>query len=250
MDRSSTPMPLALIIVTSYCGPFYDDGKKTGAYFSEILHPYEAFTRNCFQVEFASETGHVGFDEHSIVPPAVTGEELRVLHDNSHPLMRALHSAVQRVDSLDINRYDIVFVAGGHGTLFDMPRSGDIQKFLAGMYEAGKIVAAVCHGPVVLPFVHLKGGTPLVEGKRITGFTRKGEEMVGVMGTMQKHNFKTIEDLAESAGAVFKQKEDPFEEYVVLDGHLVTGTNPASARRTAEVAVEAWKRVETHACVY
>ena len=44
---------------------------------------------------------------------------------------------------------------------------------------SGKIISAVCHGPAGLVLAKGADGSPLVKGKKVTGFTNSEEEAVG-----------------------------------------------------------------------
>lgn len=70
---SSQPLR-ALISITSYNGVFYDGGKRTGLYWSEALHPFNVFRDAGIDVEVASETGTMGYDEHSLEGDALDPE--------------------------------------------------------------------------------------------------------------------------------------------------------------------------------
>ena len=75
--------------------------------------------------------------------------------------------------------YAAVYVVGGKGAMFDLPRDTALTSLLADAYERGAVVGAVCHGPAALVDVRLRDGTPLVHGKTITGFTNEEEALFG-----------------------------------------------------------------------
>lgn len=126
--------------------------------------------------------------------------------------------------------FDAVFYPGGHGPMFDLAVDATSQKLIADFYAAGKPVAAVCHGPVALVGVKLPDSTPLLKGKTATGFTNAEEEI------MQTVKFipELLEDAMKKAGAGFVKADEPWGEKVVVDGNLITGQNPASAKGVGE----------------
>jgi len=83
-----------------------------------------------------------------------------------------------KLSSLDAKDFDCVFFAGGHGTMFDFPGNSDVNSFTIAMWESGKVVSAVCHGPAALTEIKLSNGDFLVKGRKVTGFTNDEE---GVM---------------------------------------------------------------------
>lgn len=133
-----------------------------------------------------------------------------------------------------VAQYDAVFYPGGHGPMYDLPFDAESHKIIAAFFEAGKPTSAVCHAPVVLANVTLKDDSVLVKGKKVTGFTNSEEEAVGLTDAMPY----LLEDRLKEQGADFS-KADDWAEYVVVDGNLITGQNPASAKAVGEAIVKA-----------
>ncbi|ORX97968.1 class I glutamine amidotransferase-like protein, partial [Basidiobolus meristosporus CBS 931.73] len=75
----------ALLSITSYHGPLYADGSKTGLFYTEALHPYEELVKAGFEVDLASETGHYGIDDHSLEKDFLSGDDEKIYHDPKHP---------------------------------------------------------------------------------------------------------------------------------------------------------------------
>lgn len=116
--------------------------------------------------------------------------------------------------------------------MWDLPDSEAVQGATASGYESGGVVAAVCHGPAALVNVKLAGGEPLVKGRKVAAFTNAEEAAVQLTDTMPF----LLESRLEEAGAEVQTAAD-FSENVVVDGRLITGQNPASARLTAQKVV-------------
>lgn len=230
------PSKKVVLAVSGYYGPFYPDGKNTGAYFSEIYHPYKVFIKQGFEVVIASENGKVGLDDHSVASPAVTEDESKLLEVRSDPFFSLLNKVV-KASSLKAEDFSIFFAAGGHGTIFDFETASDLQKLAADIFELGGVVAAVCHGPVILGNVELSNGEKLIHNKRVTGFTDEGEVLVGLDKVLKEKKYPWVSQILKDAGAQYEQPNDPWADFTVSDQRVVTGTNPASATTTAEKAI-------------
>lgn len=103
----------------------------------------------------------------------------------------------------------------------------------ASVYSQGGVVGAVCHGPAALVNLKLPDGISLVSGKKVAVFINEEEKtgLTKVMPYLLQDSFEGMK-----AGVV---TAEPFTENAVRDGRLVTGQNPASAKKAAELFVEA-----------
>ena len=72
-------------------------------------------------------------------------------------------------------------------------------------------------------------GQPLVKGKRVTGFTNDEEEAVHLTKVVPF----LVEDELKRLGGLYEKVEN-WKAFVVSDGRLVTGQNPASSKPAAE----------------
>lgn len=232
-----SPPKKVLLAVTSYNGVFYDDGQKTGLFVVEALHPYDIFKENGYQVDFVSETGTFGFDEHSLVPDFLSGKDLEVYKDPKSEFNQNLKKMKKAAD-VKAEEYDIFFASAGHATLFDYPKAKYLQGLLQSIWANGGVVAAVCHGGAIFENLTDKNtGRPLIEGKSITGFTDIGEAILKVDVAMKKNNLLSIEDIAKKYGAKYLAPLGPWDDFSIADGKLITGVNPASAGSTAKRAI-------------
>jgi putative intracellular protease/amidase len=132
------------------------------------------------------------------------------------------------------DEYDAYFVVGGHGAMWDLPRSKDLQRLLARADRNGKVIAAVCHGPAALVNVIGQGGKPLLSGRRVTGFSNSEERAV----KLDKVVPFALQSKMEAAGGRYQARPD-FQAFAVRDGRLVTGQNPASAPEAARLVLQA-----------
>lgn len=215
----------ALIVLTSH-GELGDTGRATGFYLPEAAHPWQVFTGVGMQVDLVSVRGG---------KPPVDGEDLsdpvqkEFLDD---PEMTGKLEHTLKPGQIDPADYDVVLYAGGHGVMWDFPGNSELAALARQVYEAGGIVAAVCHGPAGLVDLTLSDGSYLVAGKRVAAFTDAEEAAVGLTEVVP---FLLASTLVER-GAEHVPAPN-FQVQVVTDGRLVTGQNPASATGTAEAVV-------------
>jgi putative intracellular protease/amidase len=135
---------------------------------------------------------------------------------------------------VNVADYDAIYLAGGHGTMWDF-RSAELGRLLAEFYESGKIVSAVCHGPVGFLESKLSDGSWLVQGKDLTGFSWAEEQ------ADNRHDIVpfNLEEELKARGARYTRALLPFGKHIVEDGQLITGQNPASARGVGEAVARA-----------
>lgn len=126
--------------------------------------------------------------------------------------------------------HDAIFFTGGHAVMYDFPENVGLQRITREMYERGDVVASVCHGYCGLLETTLFDGSHLVAGKEMTGFAWR-EEVLARVDKLVPYN---AEQRSKDRGAHYRKALLPFVSYVVVDGNLVTGQNPGSARATAE----------------
>lgn len=221
----------ALIVVSSN-DRLGDTGKKTGWYLSEVTHLYYPLVEIGYTVDFASPKGGAApMDESSRKLDDVDNK--RFLEDAG--VMERIRSTIP-IAKIDPAKYDVIHVAGGHGVMWDFPEDRELQRVVAGIYEHGGIVAAVCHGPAALVDIELSNGTYLVAGQDVSAFTNAEEEAVGLTQAMPF----PLQTKLESRGAKF-HAGGLWASQVSVSGRLITGQNPQSARALATKVVEAAK---------
>ena len=135
-----------------------------------------------------------------------------------------------RLAEVAADRFDAVFIPGGHGPMMDLVNDQKLQRLLAAFDRDGKMVAAVCHGPAALLNVRNAAGEPLVKGRKVTGFTNVEERLVMLHSVVPF----LLEDALKERGANFESALLPFFSHVVRDENLITGQNPASSTKVAE----------------
>jgi putative intracellular protease/amidase len=219
-----------LMILTSH-DQLGATGRKTGFWLEELAAPYYAFKDAGAEIVLASpKGGQPPLDPKSDEPSAQTEFTTRFKADAAANVQLA---NTVRVDSVDQADFDTVFYPGGHGPLWDLAEDRDSIALIEAFLAANKPVAVVCHAPGVLRHVKNADGTPLVQGRQVTGFTNTEEEAVGLTEIVPF----LVEDELKAQGGVFSRTDD-WGVHVVTDGLLTTGQNPASSEAAAKVLLE------------
>lgn len=202
-------------------------GHATGAWSEEITGPYYVFKEaGCSITVCSIKGGDITIDQGSLSDQFKTENDKRMELEGNVAL-----KGTPTLASQSIANYDIVFFAGGHGTCVDFP-TVEVGNVVSQALSSGKVVAAVCHGPMALVEAKTSTGEPVVKGKKIAAFTDVEEGQVGLSG---KVPFLLEAKLTE-LGAVI-QKGDPWSDTTVADGNLVTGQNPQSSVSVAKLAI-------------
>ena len=210
-----------LIVLTSH-DRLGDTGKPTGLWLEELAAPYYVFKDAGVAMVLASpKGGQPPIDPVSDAPDAQTDATRRF---NADVEAIARLADTERLNSIDSTAFDAVFYPGGHGPLWDLAEDGDSIALIEAMIAAGKPIAAVCHAPAVFRHTRAPDGTPLVDGKAVTGFSNAEEAAVGLTGVVPF----LVENMLKAKGGIYRSTAD-WGVNVVTDGMLVTGQNPASS---------------------
>lgn len=214
-----------LMVLTSH-DKLGDTGKKTGFWLEEFAAPYYVFKDAGVDITLASpKGGQPPLDPGSDTDDAQTKatERFKADKDANSTLART-----EILSTIKADGFDAIFFPGGHGPLWDLAEDSDSTKLIETFAQSDKPVGAVCHAPAV--FKHPKGadGKPLVSGKTVTGFTNTEEEGVGLTDVVPF----LVEDMLKANGGKY-EKGDDWASFVVVDGKLVTGQNPASSEEAA-----------------
>ena len=219
-----------VMVLTSY-DKLGDTGKKTGLWLEEFAAPYYLFKDVGAEITLASpKGGQPPLDPKSDDPASQTSVIQRFKNDKE--AQQALANTV-KLSNIKAEDYAAVFYPGGHGPLWDLSEDRDSIALIEALYAAGKPVAAVCHGPAVFRHTKMADGLPLVQGKSVTGFANTEEAAIGLTGIVPF----LVEDLLKNNGGNYSKAED-WQSYVVTDGNLITGQNPASSEAAARALLE------------
>ena len=219
-----------LMVLTSH-DKLGDTGRKTGFWLEEFAAPYYTFKDAGAEIVLASpKGGQPPLDPKSNEPDFQTDLTRRFEAD---PDAKAQLAATVRLDSIRVEDFDTVFYPGGHGPMWDLVEDQSSIRLLEAMVGAGKPVALVCHAPGALRHVKTADGKPLVQGKKVTGFTNTEEEAVGLTKVVPF----LVEDELKAKGGIFSKTAD-WQPYVLTDGLLITGQNPASSAPAAKALLK------------
>ena len=215
-----------LMVLTSH-EQLGDTGRKTGFWLEELAAPYYVFKDAGAEVVLASpKGGRPPLDPKSNEPGFQTDLTRRFEADRD---ANAVLADTVRLDGVNPEGFDAVFYPGGHGPLWDLAEDPASVRLIETTLKAGRPVTLVCHAPGVLRHAKAPDGRPLVDGKEVTGFTNTEEEAVGLTQVVPF----LVEDELKRNGGRFSKAGD-WEPYVVADGLLITGQNPASSGPAAE----------------
>ena len=223
-------MKKVLMVLTSH-DTLGNTGRKTGFWLEELAAPYYVFKDAGMDIVLASPAGgQPPLDPKSNEPSFQTEMTHRFEADAAATAQLA---ATVRLDTVDQADFDTVFYPGGHGPLWDLAEDRHSIALIEAFVAAGKPVALVCHAPGVLRHVKAADGRPLVEGKKVSGFTNTEEEGVGLTEVVPF----LVEDELRKLGGDYSKGPD-WASYVVRDGLLITGQNPGSSAAAAALLLQ------------
>lgn len=222
-----------LMVLTSH-SELGNTGKKTGFWIEEFATPYYVFIDSGASITIASpKGGQPPIDPSSDTAENQTPAVIRFKADKS---LQKILSETHLLSTISSSDYDAVFYPGGHGPLWDLTNDEDSIILIEHFWNTKKPVAAVCHAPSVLLNVKDDEGNLLVKGKNVTGFTNSEEAAVGLTEIVPF----LLENELKNKGGIYSKKED-WASYVVKDGLLITGQNPASSEAVAKELLKALK---------
>ena len=218
-----------LIVLTSH-DQLGDTGKKTGFWLEEFTSPYYEFLDAGADITLASpKGGQPPLDPKSDEQDAQTVTTQRFRNDKDAQKVLATTRKLSEVYESD---FDAIFYPGGHGPLWDLAEDADSIALIEAFWRADKPVAAVCHAPGVFRHVEIDD-VPLVKDKHVTGFSNSEEEAVQLTEVVPF----LVEDELKKNGGEYSKAAD-WRPYVLVDGKLITGQNPASSAGVAQALLK------------
>jgi putative intracellular protease/amidase len=217
-----------VLAIATNSGPNLHYG-QTGLWLSELTHFTHALAEAGHHVDIASpKGGKIPLDVRSAAPGQMK-DPANVAFMNEPRFRDTLENSIA-VKDMDPSKYDVIYLSGGHGTMWDFRQSPELQKVITEMFSSGKLVTGVCHG--VCGFIDSvdKEGRSIVQGKRVTGFTNLEDRLAGSL----KYMPYLLEDDLKKAGAVYRKNFLPFTVRIEEEGNLITGQNPMSAKALAQ----------------
>ena len=227
------PTNRILIIVTNV-GEYETVGFRTGLWLGEMTHFWDVAEKAGYQMDIASPSGgYVPIDPESLAASVLKDGDTHKRYEDRTYMNRLLDT--MKVSDSDPAAYDAIYMTGGHGVCFDFPKSEPLAKLTATMFESGKVVSAVCHGPAGLHEVKLSSGDYLIAGKNVTGFSWNEEVKAGREQAVPYN----LEEELQKRGAKYGKAWMAFSSHVVEDGLLITGQNPQSSASIARAVADA-----------
>jgi putative intracellular protease/amidase len=240
--------PKRVAIVISNPATSTTTGWPVGFWWSELSHPYLAFTEKGYEVEiFSPDGGKCAADAMSDPrdPTKYSSTDLISMGFIATPELAAKVEVTRKISELKVADFDAIVVAGGQAPMFTFDKATALHKKFVEFYESGKVTAALCHGVAILKYAKLSNGEPLAKGKTVTGFANVEEDFadnaVWSMNLLAraKHVMPwRIEDELKKLGANYIQT-GLWRGFAVRDGNLITGQQNFSGMETAEKIIKA-----------
>jgi len=209
-----------LIVTTNYSGDDNSSLKETGVYLEEFAVPYLVFKATGYDITVASPLGGISpVDEGSMScsNPMEWDECIKILRETT------------KLSEIDYKDYDVLFLPGGHGPMFDLAKDLQLKEIVEYFYKHNKIISAICHGPAGLLLAKDNTGESILKGKKVTALTNKEEH---ITKTDEAVPF-LLETELRKLGAKFEDAA-PWSEHVCVDKNIITGQNPQSSLLLAE----------------
>jgi putative intracellular protease/amidase len=219
--------PIKILIVATSQEQMGDTNRKTGLWLEELAVPYYIFKDAGAVITLASpKGGPVPLDpkSESIIVSSSTTRRFQ-----KDPEINSWLSHAELLDTLKADNYDLVFLPGGHGPMWDFPGNEALAQLLEEFYRLNKLIGATSHGIAALVSLKNKTGEPLMKGRQLTGYSNSEEKVSGLTDIVPF----LLESRLASLGAVYSKGTD-FESHVVADGNFITGQNSASAKEVAK----------------
>lgn len=224
-------MTKRILNVVTNVAHYADPNEPTGLWLSELTHAYHVFDEAGYEQTIVSPKGGLSpLEPRSLKFPNYDKSAKAWKADDAKMALLADTASPDQIDSAD---FDAIYFTGGHAVMFDFPDSEGLQRITRELFERGAVVSSVCHGYAGLLNTRLSDGSLLVAGRKLTGFSWR-EEVLARVDKLVPYN---VEEEMKQRGARYEKGLVPFTSYVVVDGRLVTGQNPGSAKETAKKVV-------------
>lgn len=223
---------MKILIVVTGTGFYANRDLPTGLWLSEFTHIYHSAKERGYEITIANpKGGNIPVDPESLKPIII--DKLSKEYWENPVFKEILHHA-KPLEDVSGQQFDCIYLAGGHGTMYDFPNNTVLQGIVKKQYESNRIVAAICHGVCGLLNVRLSGGEYLIKDKEITGFSWFEESLAKRKDEVPFN----LEASLKERGAHYKKAVIPMTSKVVVDNNLITGQNPFSSKEMAEVVID------------
>lgn len=227
-------MSRKMLVVLTTTEKYPTINRATGIWLGEAVHFVERVEKAGYEVDYLTPNGgYTPIDPHSLA----LAEPIDWAWYHNRDFMNRL-GATHKPSEVNPDDYVAIYFVGGHGVMWDFPDNQDFQALSRRIYEAGGYVASVCHGVAGLLNITLSDGTPLIEGRQITGFSNEEERQAELD---QYVPFMTEDEIVRR-GARYVKAAEPWAAFAVADQRVVTGQNPASGAAVADLLIQALGR--------
>lgn len=223
-------MSKKILVVLTNTAKYPTLKRATGLWLGEAVHFVEVVEKSGYAVDYVSPNGgYIPIDPHSLqMAPDLDWQ----WYDDKQFMNRL--GATLSPGQVKPDDYSAIYYTGGHGVIWDFPDNTALQELARRIYEKGGVVASVCHGAVGLLNIKLSDNTLLVKDREVTGFSNTEEQLAELDKVVP---YLTENELG-ARGGKYKKHEEPWAEFVVCDGRLITGQNPASSALVAKKVLE------------
>ena len=222
---------MKILMVVTGTGMFLDGKQETGLWLSELTHIYDRAKKRGYDIVIASPKGGDTPVDPMSLKTMYMDKLSKSCWDDSE--FRDVLRHTKSLDEVSGEMFDCIYLAGGHGAMFDFTDNAVLQELIKNHYESNKIVGAICHGVCGLLNVKLSDGQYLVKDKKVTGFSWFEE---GLAGKKKEVPFD-LESALKERRADYKKSLIPMMPEVVADGNLITGQDPFSSEKMAETVM-------------
>lgn len=230
-QNQAAPAPKKVLFVLTSHAEMGETGEKTGFWAEEFAAPYYYLLDHDVEITLASpKGGQPPIDPRSKAEGAQTEATKRLFSDDQALQKLANTMVLAKVDEAN---YDAVFYPGGHGPLWDLAEDEHSIALIEAFYKKDKPVGAVCHAPAIFKNAKDENGMPLVKQKRVTGFSNTEEEAAGLTDVVPF----LVENMLKNNEGIYSKGEN-WTEHAVQDGMLITGQNPASSEKVADMLLQ------------
>lgn len=231
-------MMMKILIIVTGIAMYEGSNLPTGLWLSELTHIYHSAKEQGYEITIASpKGGNTPIDPESLKPLTLDKISKNYWEDTSFKKMLQHTKSLQEISG---TQFDCVYLAGGHGTMYDFPNDTVLQTIIRKQYENNRMVAAICHGVGGLLNVKLSNGEYLIKGKTMTGFSWFEE----TLANRKKKVPFNLEALLKEKKPNYKKAFIPMTSKVIVDGNLLTGQNPFSSKEMAKVVMQQLKEMQ------
>lgn len=220
-----------LIIVTG-TATFANGKLPTGLWLSEFTHIYHSAKESGYAITVANPKGGCTPVDPESLKPLLLDEMSKKYWEK--PEFKDMLDHADSLDDVLERQYDCVYLAGGHGAMYDFPDNAVLKAIIKKQYESGKLVSAICHGVSGLLNVELSNGEYLIKGKKLTGYSWFEESLAGRKQVVPFN----LEASLKERGADYEKALIPLTSKVVVDNKLITGQDPFSSKEMAKVVMQ------------